>query len=217
MKSSPLKRKTPLRQKTKLLQKTSIKFAKNSSSDGTIKSATKLNEKTKAKKKGYRRYGLQGIGRSTEHKQFHQLVVELGCMACRILGTNPNGRLTIHHSAGRRKGKGDICEWLVICLCYVHHDPTTTSFGKVVGPSVHGNKKLFVELVGSEPWCIYEIYKLLHINPPWLNKTDWASYIQLDNKISENEWIVAYKKNGGRYKMHTDYLINSRQPYSIDR
>lgn len=182
MKRTPLKRKTPLKSTCGFKKAAVIKTAKTS---------TQL----VAFKKG-KASSLVGKGKSNAQVEFHSIVVELGCFACNKLGLISKSRLVIHHPRGRNKGKvGDASEWFVICLCYEHHDPSTMCGADMTLPSVHCNKKLFVELVGTERWCVHETYRILDRRPPWIDLAQWNEYLALTKKEDQELYLVDFQNS----------------------
>ncbi len=116
-------------------------------------------------------------------------------IACEILGTKTNSKLCIHHWRGRNKDNAnDASEWLVMPLCWLHHDPGSSCVGKYDGPSVHGNKKLFIELVGPEIWCVHESFKRTEETPPWMTESQWLEYDGLGDKGAEIEWLIVFER-----------------------
>lgn len=191
MKRTPLKRKTPLKPKTALKSKTSLKRKTPIKSCGQSASGSKPKAKSR---------GLTGHGRSASDKAWHSQVASLGCFACNHLGIFSSHCLRIHHPNGRNKGKeGDCCEAYVICLCDCHHDPSIL-IETYDGPSVHGNKRLFRELVGSEAWCVYETHRALNVRPKWLEDDVWADYLLLGSQAEQEEWIVELEKFSHRMR-----------------
>jgi hypothetical protein len=210
MKKTPLKRKTPLKAKSKLVAKTPLKSKKGLSKSSTFDSckvapASKknviANPSASSIKKiippPKRKYGLVGHGRSNAHTEYHEQLVRQGCFACNILGKKPTSKLCIHHIRGRNKGKkDDRCEWLVICLCWEHHDPSTLTGGCYESPSVHGNKHLFTEVIGYELWCVYESFRSVGRIPPWLAAVDWSEYLSIEDQNEQWVWILANDRSG---------------------
>lgn len=188
MKRTPLKRKTPLKQKSPL--KSTSGFKNKTLSASLVSKSEKVYQEYKAIKKPNTRHGLQGCGRSEAHVLFHSKVVELGCFACNHLRLETKTKLCVHHTKGRNKGRGDFCEYMVICLCTAHHDPSVLLGASTKGISVHHNKKLFVALVGTEEWCVLETFKMLCIGPPWITDDEWSSYLKLDGQECQEQWIV---------------------------
>jgi len=82
-----------------------------------------------------------------EIQKHYDKVRELGCLACwkdwLLGGTFQNSHLQLHHPWGK---KNKINRMKVIPLCYNHHQ----SDSNCEPASVHGNKKRFRELYGSE-------------------------------------------------------------------
>lgn len=186
MKRTPLKRKTPLKAKASFKKNYNPLKLKSSSM------SNKIGETTVTKKK---RFGLTGKGRSKEHVSYHEKLIRTGCIACEILGTKTSSKLCIHHWRGRNKDNtNDASEWLVMPLCWLHHDPGSSCVGKYDGPSVHGNKKLFVELVGPEIWCVHESFKRTEETPPWMTESQWLEYDGLGDKGAEIEWLIVFER-----------------------
>lgn len=145
------------------------------------------------------RRGLLGHGRTQSHILLHSMIAETGCFACLYLNTIAKSKLCIHHPRGRNKGKDyDVNEEYVICLCQEHHDSTLCNGFK--GPSIHGNKKLFLELIGIEAWCVLETYKMISSIPPWLAPEEWLEYSLLQTKEDQHEWIINFESDPKRLK-----------------
>lgn len=192
MKKTPLKRKTPLKAKTGLKSTggfKSIPAIKSTSGAPVQKPSSTLKNKNTVSVRS--KSGMKGAGRSDAHKQYHERVISLGCFACNYLGITPSSRLCIHHIDGRNTGKeNDYSEWLVVCLCHEHHDPSSLCGASTKGLSVHHNKRLFVQLIGSEKWCVMETFRELDIMPPWLAQEQWGQYLCLTEKDIQENWIV---------------------------
>lgn len=188
--NSSLKAGKPLSRKTALKTKTQLKAKKPWESKSTFKqTGFKKQDPLKAKKKKTSR-GLKGHGRTKTDKQLHGDIVDLSCIACLKIGCDPISRLTVHHPKGRNKGKsGDYSEKWVICLCDQHHGSPGAP-KEASECSVHKNKKAFVELIGTEAWCVHETYRLLNDKPVWLTADEWEFYLDLPDQESQEEWLV---------------------------
>lgn len=183
MKRTPLKRKTPLSSKGFIQRKTPLK--------GSAISSYTSKPKSIMEPKLIRRNGLKGYGRSAADKMWHSQVAGSGCFACRVLGVDTVLPVRVHHPRGRNKGKpGDISEQFVICLCDDHHDPSVNPAADRSLPSVHGNKRLFRNLVGTEEYCVLETYALLGKVPSWLSENDWDKYLTLATQAEKEGWII---------------------------
>ena len=197
MKRTGLTRKTPLKSTGTLRSSTGLKtttpLARKpfKSVPGSIKKQVSLT----------RSRGLKGHGRSTDDIEWHGLVVQEGCFACNYLGVVSRHTLRIHHPAGRNKGKdGDCSEMFVICLCDQHHDPSIAENTDATAPSVHGNKKKFRAIIGSESWCVYETYRLLDTQPKWLSSEDWLAYLRIYDKGCQEATIMNLNSLGQRLR-----------------
>lgn len=177
MKRTPLKRKTPLKSKNGF----SGPVKKSLVSQSTLKPKSQLNKRS-----------LAGTGKTTADIEYHNKVISLGCFACNYLNLEPTTRLCLHHIDGRNTGKkGDYSERKVMCLCNLHHDPSTVCGASTKGISVHHNKKAFIETIGTEFWCVYETHKMCGETPLWITESDWEVYLSLDSRLEQEEWILA--------------------------
>ncbi|MFT6904801.1 MAG: hypothetical protein ACJAS1_001455 [Oleiphilaceae bacterium] len=117
--------------------------------------------------------GLQGVGRTKDDIDFHSRVAALGCIACKMLGIDTVHTLRIHHIDGRNQGgDNDYSERKVLPLCDQHHRPdiafeTGGSPFDLDAPSVHGRKKKFVGMFGTETELVDKIYVMLGEKAPW--------------------------------------------------
>ncbi len=192
MKRTPLQRKTPLRTKTALKPKSQLKRLTPLRNSGGVDAKKVQQSKSR---------GLSGHGRTATDKAWHSRVAALGCFVCNHLGAVTTECLRIHHPIGRNKGRdGDCCERFVICLCDLHHDPSIMCKGVLDGPSAHGNKRLFRELVGSEAWCVYETYRALHVRPVWLEEGLWGDYLSLAEQSEQEVWITERERYAPRLR-----------------
>lgn len=82
---------------------------------------------------------------------------------------------------------------MIIPLCEKHHDPRQMSLSNLDEPSVHGNHKLFVALVGPQAWCVFEVHKRLNTQPSWVSDQDWCAYNGLNGKDQEISWLIDNK------------------------
>jgi hypothetical protein len=196
MKRTPLVRKTPLK-RSPLVRKTPLKATSGVKPKSPLKSSLKIKGPSKSRKKAYR--GAMGHGRSASDVLWHASVAASGCFACRQLGLQTRLVVRIHHPNGRNKGKGDHCEKIVIALCDDHHDPSINSNADRTQPSVHGNKRLFKDLIGTEMWCVMETYRLLETSPPWLLEHQWSNYLDLVS-LDEQESMIVVLGSVGRSK-----------------
>lgn len=203
MKKTPLRRKTPLKSHSTLKRKVES-LSKKIFNEGKYSKKDKKKSITKSK-------GLFGHGRNDDHRRIHGLLCMKGCLACRILGREPATELNIHHIDGRSNGKvNDLSEYLVICLCIEHHAPMNVCGMKQNLLSVHGNKKLFIQEIGTEIWCVHQGYKLINECPPWLTNSLWEEFISLENHESEDQWIQKFQLYSlGFVPVSQNYLIEN--------
>jgi len=120
-------------------------------------------------------HGLAGIGRTEADKAYHERVAGLGCIACMISGKTLPHRVILHHTSGRNQGTpaSRFAERKVLPLCLQHHRPDSTVAENgqrfdMDAPSVHGRKKLFVSLFGTEEELVEKVHAMLGEVTPWM-------------------------------------------------
>ena len=203
----PLTRKTPLASKSTLKRsgfKATAKplksvqgFKGQGFSSFKQKTYEELIEQERKKPKA-KNYGLKGKGRSDDDIKLHSAIVATGCFGCQAQGKQTLFPLRIHHLLGRNKGKAsDVSEKVVLCLCDQCHDPEAAlipsdqkRFHNLTAASVHGNKKLFREVVGDPSWCVLETYKIIGRQPEWLSPNQWYEYFQLQSKTEQESFAI---------------------------
>lgn len=187
MKRTALNRKTPLK-------RNKIVTSNVKSENESRVSQPNPNVKNKIKSRG-----LKGHGRNEFQVSLHSRIVDKGCFACNFLNEKPNSKLCIHHPRGRNKGKnGDVCEEFVICLCQQHHDSTMCVGFR--GPSVHGNKRLFLNVIGTEAWCVLQTYRSISMIPSWLSNEEWDDYLRLSSPLDQANWICSFETDLKGYR-----------------
>lgn len=82
------------------------------------------------------------------------------CMACRIDGRT-NHEISLHHTDGRTKPGA---HFKVLPLCGPHHQQDDTDL--LQRPSVHGRKKTFTALYGTEDELLLILYDEVGWQPP---------------------------------------------------
>lgn len=88
---------------------------------------------------------MKGRPTNNAEKDFHDMLCQnIGCIACLIDTGVVNDYCSIHHCDGRTKPDA---HWLVLPLCAGHHQAGT---GAPWMKSVHGHKRDFVRMYGSE-------------------------------------------------------------------
>lgn len=86
-------------------------------------------------------------------QKHYDAVAQIGCLACLKDGV-PNVPACLHHPYGRKRGH----DREVIPLCYGHHQ----SGNHELPLSVHGNKKEFVEMYGTEAELLFEVMEIVN-------------------------------------------------------
>lgn len=146
-------------------------------------------------------FGLKGRGRTKSDIAFQGRAVGVGCMACLLLGIRLPLPVLFHHSAGRNQGSaGDISEKKGMGLCLAHHKPSTAmvddhlrGYIDQVGPSIHENRRLFEELIGSEEWVLLEMHRVLDLCPAWYTAAQWSEYLTLVEKDYQQEYARVHR------------------------
>lgn len=207
-----LQSKTPLKAKKSLESKTSLKTYSTlktktplkSSGEGlsTYSSLKPVSDKKKAanaKNPPKKRNSMKGHGRKKVDIDHHTKLVANGCMACNHEGLTPYHPIQIHHPDGRSRGKeGDYKERFAIALCAEHHDQRIYN-GFYLGmtwmpadrniPSIHHNKKGFIELYGSESLLVHKSFENIEETPPWLSESEWKEFLDLKDDESREIWL----------------------------
>jgi hypothetical protein len=158
MKRSPIQpgtnglKRSPMARGTATLARTPIKRA------ATPKAAPVAEVKQRAPKKRSR--GLKGRAPTAAERAFMDRAGQVPCMACTKDGRE-NRHISLHHVDGRTKPGA---HFLVLPLCGPHHQPDDTDPLERV--SLHGAKKIFGQMYGTEQQMLAELYALLDFSPP---------------------------------------------------
>lgn len=143
--TSTLKQKTPLSHTSTLKAKVPIK-----------RRPPDLN-KPKKRRGGP---GLKGRTPTAAEQRFMDLAGQVPCLACMKDGRE-NKLISLHHVDGRTKPGA---HFLVLPLCAQHHQPDDTDPLERV--ALHGSKKVFGQMYGTERELLAELYSILNFTPP---------------------------------------------------
>lgn len=150
MKRSELKRGTSTMKTTKPLARKSP----------MLRGDSQIARQAKPKPKKSRGPGLKGRTPTAAERAFMDLAGKVPCMACLKDGRR-NTHISLHHIDGRTKPGA---HFLVLPLCGPHHQQDDTDPLERI--SLHGNKRLFGQLYGTERELLAELYALLDFSPP---------------------------------------------------
>lgn len=104
--------------------------------------------------------GLKGRTPTAAEQRFMDLAGAVPCMACAKDGRE-NRQISLHHVDGRTKPGA---HFLVLPLCGPHHQQDDSDPLERV--SLHGAKKVFGQIYGTERELLAELYALLNFSPP---------------------------------------------------
>lgn len=124
---------------------------------GPIKAKAAPSANPAPKKRGR---GLKGRAPTAAERAFMDRAGQVPCLACAKDGRE-NKAISLHHIDGRTKPGA---HFQVLPLCAQHHQQDDTDPLERV--SVHGAKKVFGQLYGTEAQLLAELYALLDFSPP---------------------------------------------------
>jgi hypothetical protein len=104
--------------------------------------------------------GLKGRPPTAAERAFMDQAGKVPCLACTKDGRE-NRHVSLHHVDGRTKPGA---HFLVLPLCAPHHQPDDTDPLERV--ALHGSKKVFGQMYGTERELLAELYRMLNFTPP---------------------------------------------------
>lgn len=151
--STPMARSTSTLKAKQPMQRGQAQLARS----GPIKAKESIDASATPKK---RSRGLKGRPPTVAERAFMDLAGAVPCMACEKDGRH-NPHVSLHHVRGRTAPGA---HFLVLPLCGPHHQQDDTDPLERV--ALHGAKKIFGQLYGTEAQLLAELYALLDFSPP---------------------------------------------------